>query len=44
MITLIDLILTICTGGLWLIVVVVRNLNSGHKRNKAEKHYYNRKW
>jgi thiamine pyrophosphate-dependent acetolactate synthase large subunit-like protein len=44
MFTLIDLVLTICTGGLWLIVVLLRNAGSAHRRNKAETKYYNRSW
>lgn len=43
MITLLDVVLTVLTGGLWLFVVVIRNLNSGHKRNKAERDYYRRR-
>jgi hypothetical protein len=40
--TLIDLILIICTGGLWLIVMIARNMSSSHKYNKAAKKYYKR--
>lgn len=42
MLTLIDIILGICTGGVWFIVVILRNLNSASKRNKAQTRYYNR--
>lgn len=40
--TLVDLILIICTGGLWFIVMIARNMSSSHRCNKAARKYYKR--
>ena len=37
---LLDLILGFCTGGLWFIYLLIRNLNSSYKRNKAARRFY----
>lgn len=34
--TLIDIILSVCTGGLWLIVVLIRNSNRKSKMQKKQ--------
>lgn len=40
MLTLLDIVLTFLTGGLWLIVVFVRNSNRHRRTNiQMEKHY-----
>lgn len=40
--TILDIILTILTGGLWLIVVLIRNSNRHRRTNIQMEKYYRR--